>query len=118
MLPTRSRYINKSPHEYHRAELIIHILDRLSMQNDIRILSSDLLKLTSNFCNCCIAEILTMATRSSHGEHAPALTVSDQALRTAQEYFSEMLRSTSPLAYTQHPLQAYNKLIRAETCYQ
>ena len=52
------------------------------------------------------------------GEHAPALTVSDQALRTAQEYFSEMLRSASPLAYTQHPLQAYNKLIRAETCYQ
>ena len=52
------------------------------------------------------------------GEHAPALTVSDQALRTAQEYFSEMLRSASPLAYTQHPLQAYKKTIRAETCYQ
>jgi hypothetical protein len=42
-------------------------------------------------------------------EHAPALTVSDQALRTAQEYFSEMLRSASPLAYTQHPLHGHTR---------
>ena len=40
----------------------------------------------------------------SHAPSAPAAMVSDQALSTAQLYFSEMLWSHSPLAYTQQLL--------------
>ena len=47
-----------------------------------------------------------MHARVAGLEDTPAATVSDQALSTAQLYFSEMLSSASPLAYTQQLLRS------------
>lgn len=76
------------------------------MKDDMHIALLLIVATFLTYCNCCMTEALEVARCRFHGALAPALTVSDHALRTAQEYFSEMLRSASPLAYTQHPLHA------------